>query len=459
MMKLRPPVLFLSLLPTVFLLLSVAYKFRRTGSLVRDDRHALSNSSVLTPKPGSASAKIDRVTLCGQRGALQDTSIVRVPHTNTFLVSAYHDLREGGRSTRVIGIANRYEPDALSCRFCCRGRSGIVTVTASTYIHSDHFDFPYGAADFLCTEPPGCAPRHVSVRRARATPGEEEAEWVFMPVRNRLRAPRTFTREFSVCISTLFGNYGNALQFVQAIEMYRILGAGRVTVYNTSCSSELNRVLLYYVETGLVEVVQWPIADYVRVSKGWHYPEHPGELHYYGQIAALNDCVYRHMYSTRYLVLTDIDEVIVPLKHADWKDLVRHLNDRYGAEIYLFENHVFPDTASEEFGSKFQAWDAIPGVNIMRRIRREPNQPEVFNPTKMIVNPRAVLQTSVHSALNALGISETVPGDTAIMHHYRAAKRPDLPLESLVVDLTLWRYNATLIRNVNKVLNRVFWNV
>ncbi|XP_075915524.1 beta-1,4-galactosyltransferase galt-1-like [Petromyzon marinus] len=416
------------------------------------------NSSVFRPKPGSASDKIDRVTLCGQRGALQNTSMMRVRDTKIFLVSAYHDQREAGQSTRIIGIANRYEPDVLSCHFCCRGHSEILTVTASAYVHSDHFDFPYGTADFLCTEPLDCEPGHVSVQRMRTIPDEEEAEWVFMPVRNRLYMPPTFTQEFSVCISTLFGNYGNVLQFVQAIEMYRILGAGRVTVYNTSCSSELNKVLLYYIKTGLVEVVQWPITDYVRVSRGWHYPEHPGELHYYGQIAALNDCVSRHMYSTRYLVLTDIDEVIIPLKHTKWKDLMRYLNDKYGADIYTFENHVFPYTVSEEFRSKFQAWNAIPGVNIMRHIRREPNLPEVFNPTKMILNPRAVLQTSVHSTLNALGISQTVPGDIAIMHHYRSPKQPDLPLVSLVVDLTLWRYNATLIRNVNKVLNRVFWN-
>ncbi|XP_075918763.1 uncharacterized protein LOC142920181 [Petromyzon marinus] len=314
------------------------------------------NSSVFRPKPGSASDKIDRVTLCGQRGALQNTSMMRVRDTKIFLVSAYHDQREAGQSTRIIGIANRYEPDVLSCHFCCRGHLEILTVTASAYVHSDHFDFPYGTADFLCTEPLDCEPGHVSVQRMRTIPDEEEAEWVFMPVRNRLYMPPTFTQEFSVCISTLFWNYGNVLQFVQAIEMYRILGAGRVTVYNTSCSSELNKVLLYYIKTSLVEVVQWPITDYVRVSRGWHYPEHPGELHYYGQIAALNDCVYRHMYSTRYLVLTDIDEVIIPLKHTNLKDLMRYLNDKYGADIYTFENHVFP------YNGIGRVWVEVPGV-------------------------------------------------------------------------------------------------
>ncbi|XP_075917745.1 beta-1,4-galactosyltransferase galt-1-like [Petromyzon marinus] len=356
MMKLRLPVLFLSLLLlSVSLLLSVWYMYSWKGFLVRD-LDALGNSSVFRPKPGSASDKINHVTLCGQRGALQNTSMMRVRDTKIFLVSAYHDQREAGQSTRIIGIANQYEPNVLSCHFCCRGHSEILTVTASAYVHSDHFDFPYGTADFLCTEPLDCEPGHVSVQRMRTIPDEEEAEWVFMPVRNRLYMPPTITQEFSVCISTLFGNYGNVLQFVQAIEMYRILGAGRVTVYNTSCSSELNKVLLYYIKTGLVEVVQWPITDYVRVSRGWHYPEHPGELHYYGQIVALNDCVYRHMYSTRYLVLTDIDEVIIPLKHTNWKDLMRYLNDKYGADIYTFEN---PRVSLHGIG---RVWVEVPGV-------------------------------------------------------------------------------------------------
>lgn len=64
--------------------------------------------------------------------------------------------------------------------------------------------------------------------------------------------------------------------------------------------------------SGLVEVIPWSLSTYVNVSRGW-LPEHgPGELHYFGQIPALNDCLYRYMYQSRYVALHDIDELILP---------------------------------------------------------------------------------------------------------------------------------------------------
>lgn len=64
--------------------------------------------------------------------------------------------------------------------------------------------------------------------------------------------------------------------------------------------------------SGLVEEIPWSLSRFLNVSQGW-LPEHgPGDLHYFGQIPALNDCVYRYMYRSRYVALQDIDELILP---------------------------------------------------------------------------------------------------------------------------------------------------
>lgn len=48
------------------------------------------------------------------------------------------------------------------------------------------------------------------------------------------------------------------------------------------------------------------------MSRSW-LPEHgPGEIHYFGQIPVLHDCLYRYMYQSRYVALHDIDELILP---------------------------------------------------------------------------------------------------------------------------------------------------
>ena len=98
------------------------------------------------------------------------------------------------------------------------------------------------------------------------------------------------------------------------------------------------------------------------------------------------------------------------------------------------------------------SWNAVPGINILQHVHREPDRKEIFNPKKMIVDPRKVIQTSVHSVLHAYGTSVNVPTDVALVYHCRVPLQSNLPRESLIRDTTLWRYNSSLIMNVNKVL-------
>lgn len=61
-----------------------------------------------------------------------------------------------------------------------------------------------------------------------------------------------------------------------------------------------------------MELIPWSLSKFINVSYGW-LPEHgPGQIHYVGQIPALNDCLYRYMYKSRYVALNDMDELILP---------------------------------------------------------------------------------------------------------------------------------------------------
>lgn len=61
-----------------------------------------------------------------------------------------------------------------------------------------------------------------------------------------------------------------------------------------------------------MEVIPWSISSLLNVSHSWQPERGPGDLHYYGQIPALNDCLYRYMYQTKYMALHDMDELILP---------------------------------------------------------------------------------------------------------------------------------------------------
>ncbi|XP_006801330.2 uncharacterized protein si:zfos-464b6.2 [Neolamprologus brichardi] len=238
-------------------------------------------------------------------------SIKKVKGTRTLLVSAYLEHRTGEKQVRVIAVVLRSEKVAYRCLFRCQEKQLLSNGVAD--IHTDHFGFAYGTADIMCPLPSGCeTPSSIAVTSTDANSNNDPNQ-EFLEVQNQQEKTDSFPYQFTVCISTMF-DFTNVLQLVQSLEMLQLLGVNRVVVYKTSCSPETQRILDYYTQKGLVEVIPWSLSTYVNVSRGW-LPEHgPGELHYFGQIPALNDCLYRYMYQSRYVALHDIDELILPQK-------------------------------------------------------------------------------------------------------------------------------------------------
>ncbi|KAL8174345.1 UNVERIFIED_CONTAM: hypothetical protein K2H54_043365 [Gekko kuhli] len=333
------------------------------------------------------------------RGIFSNSTITPLKDNRTFIIAPYFDNRKN-KMTRVISIVHHKDVKELYCWFC-RSSSGEIYISkAEISVHSDRFDFPYGATDLECVEPKEWEPHYVSVHWS---PKGDIDQLPLFEIRNR--DPEGSLVEFTVCISTMFGEYNNVLQFVQSMEMYKILGVGRVVIYKNSCSPLMEKVLDYYIAEGIVEVIPWPIDSYLRVSSYWHHSMDPKDIGYYGQIAALNDCIYRNMYRSRYVLLNDMDEIILPGKYADWKTMMQNLEQQHpDAGVFLFENHIFPNTVfTLNYKFNTSSWNAIPGVNILQHVLWEPEQKHVVNPRKMIVDPKKVIQTSVHSVLQAYG--------------------------------------------------------
>uniref|UniRef100_A0A3P9LS60 Glycosyltransferase family 92 protein n=1 Tax=Oryzias latipes TaxID=8090 RepID=A0A3P9LS60_ORYLA len=322
-------------------------------------------------------------------------SITPLKHTKHLLVSAYMDQRSGGFDLRIIGIFKRDSVDALYCSFCC---AGLVSETTPSIIlpHSDHFGFPYGTMDVLCQIPDNCDATHVTFLTAPSTATRSEQLW--MPIRNKKTSNKEENKlDFTVCISTLFGNYNNVLQFAQTLEMYRLLGVNRVVIYNTSCGPELNRLPKSYSQEGFVEMVPWPID--------------------------------RSMERSRY--------IIMPYQHDNLNSMMDMLQSQHPNVKFLIENHIFPKKYFEP-SRKFHLhrWSNVPGINILEHIYREdPNS--TYHPYKMIVQPRLVEQTSVHQLLRNLG-----------------EQFYSLQWEELNEDKRLWDFQEKVIPNVDQVLRR-----
>ncbi|GAA6213331.1 uncharacterized protein LOC108875002 [Lates japonicus] len=388
---------------------------------------------------------------------ISEETITPLNNTKHLLVSAYMDYRVNGLDIRIIGIFRRDSIQPLHCHFCCAGYLSSTTTPATILQHSDNFGFPFVTTDVMCQIPQSCNASHVTLKTQPES--ETESNQIWLPIRNKKtdgEGEKELQFDFTVCISNLFGGYNNVLQFAQTLEIYRLLGVDRVVIYNTSCGPELDRLLQGYSQEGFVEMVPWPIDRHLKPSPGWLFSEHGGDLHYYGQLTTLNECIYRSMERSRYVLLNDIDEIIMPYQHNDLKALMKTLQEQHPKTgVFQIENHIFPKKHFEPTGRfRLPQWRNVPGVNILEHIYREDPKRNIYHPYKMIVQPRMVEQTSVHELLKTFGPVYRVPLEVCRIIHVRVALQGALKQEELNVDKRLWDFYDKMIPNVDKALRR-----
>ncbi|XP_040915877.1 uncharacterized protein LOC121196807 [Toxotes jaculatrix] len=387
---------------------------------------------------------------------ISEETITPLNNTKHLLMTAFMDQRVNGFDIRIISIFRRDSMQPLHCLFCCEGYLSRTT-PATISEHSDNFGFPFVTTDVMCQIPQNCNATHVTLLTQPESSNGPNQTW--LPIRNKKTNGKEETKlqfNFTVCISNLFGDYNNVLQFAQTLEMYRLVGVDRVVIYNTSCGPDLDRLLHSYSQEGFVEMVPWPIDKHMNPSRGWLFSQHGGDMHYFGQLATLNECIYRSMDRSRYVLLNDIDEIIMPYQHDDLMSVMNTLQQQHpNAGVFLIENHIFPKKPFEESKrGPLPHWRGVPGFNILEHIYREEPDRNVYHPYKLIVQPRSVEQTSVHEVLKMFGEKFKVPLEVCRIIHSPISTPVQRPVEQMHVDTRLWDFKDRLLPRVTKVLTR-----
>ncbi|XP_015249956.1 PREDICTED: uncharacterized protein LOC107097346 [Cyprinodon variegatus] len=258
------------------------------------------------PHNGEPSGERDLPQTTPSANGGESASLLRVKGTKTLLVSAYLEHRTAEKEVRVIAITPRSEQAVFNCHLDCQRQ--LYVSKGVIKLNKDFFGYLYGTADVMCPLPPGCeTPVHVAIT-LNGSKGEDHD---FLEVKNQKAETESLPYNFTVCFPVMF-EFTNVLQLVQSLEMLQLLGVNKAVIYKTSCSLEIQRVLDYYTSTGFVEVVPWSLSKYLNVSRGFMSHKDPGDIHYFGQMPALSDCLYRYMYQSRYMAFQDPDELILP---------------------------------------------------------------------------------------------------------------------------------------------------
>ena len=217
-----------------------------------------------------------------------------------------------------------------------------------------------------------------------------------------------------------------------------MFGADHFVFYNYSTGSHVTTHLRRYAAEGVVSaVVPWRVP--VAVDVWPPDPKEEPEIHYFGQLAALNDCLYRMMFRARFVVLVDFDEVMVPRNHSHWRPMLEDATARWRRSFVSSNgvrtvNDIFPGTYLIQnvfFRTNWQDEDrAVDDADVrrfdlvtLRKTWREDRPYPHYARSKYIAWTRAASMLLVHSAMEFVDDPHTmhvlVNEKDALLHHYR----------------------------------------
>lgn len=325
-----------------------------------------------------------------------------------YVYSAYVESRTVA-AIRIIAATKTRGPDSVMCRLWMPNN---ITVTLKAYVRSirENWNLKYSATYVLCLlGKTGIKPREtvgasISVIASNA---------VNLPPTNLLTILDTTPRigietELHVCVKPFHANYARNGWLMEWFEFNRLLGATHFYMYNHTMSPTVSCVVEHYRNKGLVTLLPWhlPISSKVEIRTE-------------GQFAAFNDCLYRSMSAAAWLVVIDIDELILPRRERTLLALLTSLISTYtpaskAPSALLFRNAFF-----------YVGWEdddeGMKSLLTSRKTRRWVKPHGLKNRSKLVVRPTEIIELGNHFVWeHARGATSAgVPTDRALLHHYR----------------------------------------
>ncbi|XP_059143597.1 beta-1,4-galactosyltransferase galt-1-like [Physella acuta] len=248
-----------------------------------------------------------RVNPTGQRGSAgDDGNFQPIGSHQCWVYSAFYDTLNGIRFLRVMAIENNETNTPVFCQIWENGSSRLIG--GKKILLPDHHFKRYRSVNYECTLDNNQHPDHVSiVFDSSEVPTNQLV----------VNYPAPQLHVFTTCYSVLF-NFKNPSQIIQNIEFHRFLGIQHFHLYNYSVSNETDKVLRHYIREGILTVHQWSLPSL--------------EIWYFAQVLAINDCVYRNRNVSKYVIIHDMDEFIVPIRHNTLSDVIAIAEENYKKE-------------------------------------------------------------------------------------------------------------------------------
>jgi len=372
-------------------------------------------------------------------------------HHKFFVYSAFYDDREKPL-VRVIATTKTKRSEKVWCLLHYEG-SEPVLIKAAINVIRENWNLPYSAAFVTCglfnssSRQYMRSPSSVSIIYNKSFPASNQ-----LPVHNYqsgVNGP-PITPTIGVCVKPVF-SYNKTLEILQFIELNILLGVTKFTLYNHSMSEEVSCLLSEYIKEGVVEVLPWKLDL-----------ESQKEIRTEGLFAALNDCLYRNMNSFKYLMMIDMDEVIIPYQNMT---LVEMLTDLGTRNLIHLGKAVSPSQVSSysfQNGFFYLQWPddptflTNPPLTALLKTRRRQKLNPPKQRSKYICLPIAVKEAGNHFIWEFKhGKTFNVPPSFGFLHHYRVCEfgGDDCVKNDFVEDVRVpTTYGLALLKSVGKRL-------
>ena len=191
------------------------------------------------------------------------------------------------------------------------------------------------------------------------------------------------------------------------ISMSQFLGASFITMY--ASPGQVSPRIITDLSTNysdMVNLVEWRSLKY----------------DYYGQLGLIHDCFYRHTGKAQYLAFIDLDEMILPMRHLNWLEMLEDLERKAGTHYagYSFLHRLYkrssqPHPSLSNCSENFTDSVYLTHLDERRCIFKHDSR------SKLILSPRHSVHVGVHAVCKLSGDKKLflVTKNFAINAHYR----------------------------------------
>ncbi|KAL4715957.1 hypothetical protein ACJJTC_013257 [Scirpophaga incertulas] len=231
----------------------------------------------------------------------------KVEGTRVSLYAAYYDERMPQRYVRVLATFHGRNYSAKETLYCQTRIMGAyedsVEVVMAKPLEIWWHDWDTSSLEVetpLLLSCPLTEPlNQLSIVSIVTQPCNDPTNGFFIQSNTKLK----YERNFTICVKDMNFNKDISDNLIEWIEINKIFGVEKIDMYIDKIAKESEDILLHYRDKGYVRLHKVPIKNKPERSLWQRRRDH---------IITYNDCLYRNIRESEFIIPLDIDEILLP---------------------------------------------------------------------------------------------------------------------------------------------------